>query len=240
MKIGILKTDSVREELVEHHGEYPDMFSELLQLQDPELHFTTYDAVARELPGDLHAADAYLITGSRHSVYDDADWIAELGDFVRELHWARKKLVGICFGHQLVAHFLGGRVALSEKGWGIGLHTTQLHESPVHSELEDVVRLLYSHQDQVEAAAHGGEVLGGSDFCPIAITRIDNHVLTFQGHPEFSPAYSRALFELRSHLYPPERYEAALRDLEAHNDSHAVARWIVNFFRDQAASIATP
>ncbi|MGB1140351.1 MAG: glutamine amidotransferase-related protein, partial [Halioglobus sp.] len=109
MKLGILKTDAVRPDFVPEFGEYPDMFAALLSRVDPAMEFVTYDVEEGEFPDDIDTADAYLITGSKSSVYDDKPWIKRLMQFVHELHVRRKKLVGICFGHQLVAEALGGK-----------------------------------------------------------------------------------------------------------------------------------
>ena len=117
MKIGILKTDTVRPEWVGTYGEYPDMFEALLRQVDPDLEFCTWDVEAGELPEDLSAVDGYIITGSKSSAYDDKPWIRALEDFIRHAHLVKVKLVGICFGHQLVARALGGLVDKSAKGW---------------------------------------------------------------------------------------------------------------------------
>ena len=103
MHIGILRTDSVRPEWVPTYGEYPDMFEHLLLAEDGDLIFTTWNVEAGELPDSVEVADGFLITGSKSSVYDDKDWIRSLEGFVRECHAARRKVIGICFGHQLVA-----------------------------------------------------------------------------------------------------------------------------------------
>ena len=109
MKLGILKTDAVRPEWVPEFGEYPDMFMALLAREDPQLEFAVYDVEQGIYPQDIDEVDAYLITGSKSSVYEDKPWIQELMEFVRVLDRRRKKIVGICFGHQLVAQALGGR-----------------------------------------------------------------------------------------------------------------------------------
>ena len=83
MKLGILKTDAVRPEWVPAFGEYPDMFAALLGREDPEMEFAVFDVEEGEYPADIDEVDAYLITGSKSSVYEDKEWIARLMDFVR-------------------------------------------------------------------------------------------------------------------------------------------------------------
>jgi len=232
MKIGVLKTDDVRKELVDEFGEYPEMFAELLRSQDPALEFTTYEVQRGQYPADIDEVDAYLITGSKTGVYEEKAWIAPLMDFVRKLHDARKPTIGICFGHQLIAHALGGRTRKSGKGWGIGVHSYELQETPAWmSEPMQNFNLLVSHQDQVEELPPGAKVLASSDFCPMAMVQVDDHMLSFQAHPEFTKPYSKSLMELRRETFGDELVEKGRTSLQ--NDVHesAVARWMLEFLR---------
>lgn len=232
MKIGILKSDDVYPVLAQEYGEYPDMFINLLSKVDPNLHFVIYAVQHGEYPAHIDDVDAYLITGSKASVYDDAGWIHQLIDFVRKLHEAQKKLVGICFGHQLVAHALGGRTAKSEKGWGIGRHSYQLTEQAAEfAPPGEEFSILASHQDQVVEPAEGAEILASSDFCPVAMTRVGDHILTFQGHPEFNPDYAHGLMDVRRDLYNDTLYNQAVDSLTLPLDQLQVAQWIVEFLR---------
>ena len=149
MHIGILRTDSVSREWVSTYGEYPDMFTRLLSAEDDALTFTTWNVEVGELPNGVEAADGFLITGSKSSVYDDKAWIRALEDFVRECHAARRKVIGICFGHQLVAQALGGVVAKSPKGWGVGVHCYTVDREGFDLADGEQFCLLASHQDQV-------------------------------------------------------------------------------------------
>lgn len=232
MKLGILKTDQVRPEWVPEFGEYPDMFMALLGRVDPTLEFTVYDVEQGEYPADIDEVDAYLITGSKSSVYDDKPWIATLMEFVRELDRRRKKLVGICFGHQLVAQALGGRTEKSPKGWGVGLHTHHFNTAPSwHDDAGADLDILVSHQDQVVTNAAGARVLASSEFCENAVCQIGEHILTFQGHPEFVPAYSREIMEFRREAIGEDVYRAGVASLDAPPQGERVARWILNFLR---------
>ncbi|WP_116368246.1 glutamine amidotransferase-related protein [Parahaliea mediterranea] len=232
MKLGILKTDAVRPEWVPGFGEYPDMFMALLGRLDPTLEFAVWDVEQGEYPEDIDVADAYLITGSKSSVYDDKPWIATLMDFVRELHRREKKIVGICFGHQLVAQALGGRVEKSPKGWGVGLHTHTFSSQPEwHDKAEPGFDILVSHQDQVVQNAAGAEVLAGSDFCENAVCQVGDHILTFQGHPEFVPGYSREIMEFRREQIGESAYTRGVASLASAPQSDRIGRWILNFLR---------
>ena len=235
MRIGILKTDAVRPEFVPEFGEYPDMFAALLGEADPALEFTTYDVEEGHYPEEIDEADAYLITGSKSSVYDDKDWIRDLEEFVRVLHQRRKPIIGICFGHQLVARALGGSTEKSEKGWGQGRHVATFSEKPGwHDGDTAEFYLLVSHQDQVTEPAPGSEVLAGSDFCENAVIQLGDHILTFQGHPEFLPGYSENILNLRREMIGEDVYLEGMASLDQPLDRERVARWIVNFLNGTA------
>lgn len=232
MKLGILKADAVRPEWAREFGEYPDMVAAVLSRADPAMEFVTYDVQNGEYPGDIDEVDAYLITGSKASVYDDEPWIARLADFVRELHARKKKLVGICFGHQLVAHALGGVTRKSPRGWGVGLHTYHFTSLPDwHDGGDPDLDILASHQDQVEKVAEGAVVLAGSEFCENAVTQLGDHILTLQGHPEFVPAYSRAVMNFRRDIIGEDAYTAGIASLAGEHQGDRAARWVINFLR---------
>ena len=232
MKLGILKTDAVRPEWVPDFGEYPDMFTALLGREDPELEFVVYDVEKGEYPDDIDDVDAYLITGSKSSVYEEKDWIYRLMDFVRELDARKKKIVGICFGHQIVAQALGGKTEKSSKGWGVGRHTHSFTESPDwHDGGKTDFDILVSHQDQVVRNAPDARVLASSDFCENAVVQIGDHILTFQGHPEFVSAYSREIMEYRRQAIGEEVYANGVASLATEPESQRIARWIINFLK---------
>ena len=230
IRLAILKTDYVRTEWVPEFGEYPDMFEAVFRKCEAEISFQTFDTQLNEYPADLDAFDAYLITGSKSSVYDKEPWIEILMEFVRELNEQQKKLIGICFGHQLVAQALGGRVEKSPKGWGVGVHTHIFNEIPEwHDGKTREFNILVSHQDQVIQNADGAKVLAGSDFCENAVCQLDNHVLTFQGHPEFVKDYSRKIIGFRKEMIGEKVSRAGLESLSIAPDSLKVTKWIANF-----------
>jgi GMP synthase-like glutamine amidotransferase len=232
MKLGILKTDAVRPEWVAEYGEYPDMFIALLKQVDPDLEFVVYDVERGHYPNDIDDVDAYLITGSKSGVYEDKPWIATLMGFVRKLHARRKKLIGVCFGHQLVAAALGGKVAKSPKGWGVGLHTHHFKDLPSwHDQNGSDLDILVSHQDQVLQVPDDMKVLAGSTFCENAVCQVGDHILTFQGHPEFVPGYANAIMALRRDIIGEDVYDRGVSSLVRSHEGQRVAQWMINFLR---------
>ena len=234
MRIAILATDHVRSEFQPEFGDYPDMFQALLGKAGEQLgvslKFTTHDVTEGEIPGSVDA-DAYLITGSKHSVYDDLPWIADLVAFLGEVLQQRRKIIGICFGHQLMAHFFGGRVGPAEQGWGVGLHESQVNElAPWYEGPSSAVKLLCSHKDQVLELPDGARTWSSSEFCPLGGFVISDQVWTTQGHPEFRHGYSEALMRLRrGDVIPEDVVDAGLASLVDAADDELVARWIVEF-----------
>jgi GMP synthase-like glutamine amidotransferase len=130
----------------------------------------------------------------------------------------------------LVAQALGGKAEKSSKGWGVGLHTHQFSAAPAWYDQGDLdLNILVSHQDQVVKNAKGARVLAGSTFCENAVCQIGDHILTFQGHPEFVSDYSREIMELRREMIGEPAYTAGMASLAVEQEGQRVARWILNF-----------
>lgn len=233
MRIGILQTDDVLEEIQPRFGDYPDMFVDLLsgdQHRRPQ--FSIYRVREGEFP-EPAACDAYVITGSRHSVYEDHSWIGELAQFVGNAMAAGQKIVGICFGHQLIAHYFGGRTEPASVGWGVGVHGAEIVSRERWMDPgQEWVRMLSSHKDQVVVLPEGARRVASSAFCPNAAFAIGDVVMTWQGHPEFGKDYVETVMRRREALLGPETFSAGLASLEEDIDRALLARWILNFVYD--------
>ncbi|MFQ5596502.1 MAG: GMP synthase [Nitrospiria bacterium] len=232
MNIGILEADHLSEGVRERFGTYSEMFQRLLRSVYNQFVFQTYPVIDCEYPDSLDSCDAYLITGSKASAYEDLLWIKGLQDYVITLDAHKKKLIGICFGHQIIAQALGGKVQKSGKGWGVGAASVSVfkHEPWIDTP-DDHFQLLVSHQDQVIQLPPKAERIAGNDFCPNASYQIGEHILTFQGHPEFSPDYLKYLIEGRRESIGTPQAEKALDSLQQKTDHLRIARWIVAFLK---------
>lgn len=241
--IGILQTDSVRPEFRDRHGDYPDMFRALLSRAAREaaagpVAFEEYDVQHGEYPSDPGECDGYVITGSRDSVYDDLPWIARLSDYVRLLHQRRHKLIGVCFGHQLVAQALGGETLAAAGGWAVGVHDSEVMVArPWMQPSSGRFALLSSHQDQVTKLPQEADLLARNSFCPVAAFGIGDHILAIQGHPEFEKPYAEALLRFRRERLGEAVFEAGLASLERPTQQSLIGQWMLAFLRFGAAPL---
>ena len=235
MKVGILITDAVRDELIGQYGDYPDMFENLLLGADKSLDIVRFD-VQQAVP-DVVDCDGYIITGSRYSVYDDLPWIRHLVDFVRDALSAGKKIVGVCFGHQLMAHYFGGLVEKSSNGWAVGVHKSEIILKQPWMDFNkgqsgNTFSLISSHQDQVVSMPTDASLYATNDFCPIAGFVVGHQVMTVQGHPEFDKDYASALLDIRRDVLGEDLVKRGKSTLNSPIDQQSWGRWILNFLQD--------
>jgi GMP synthase-like glutamine amidotransferase len=224
MDLAILETGKPPAGLAERFGTYPDMFARLLALPAAP---AVYDAQDCEFPDRPDAHAAYLVTGSPAGVYDPLPWIEPLKGFLRSAH-GKAKLVGICFGHQVMAEAFGGRVEKSGRGWGVGLQTYEVLERAPFMDGETSVSIPVSHQDQVVERPPHARVVAANLFSPFGFLAYDDQpAISMQFHPEFDPEYAKALIESRRPRLPDP--DAAIASLDRPNDRELVGGWIRRF-----------
>ena len=244
--LGILQCGHTPEELLGlRYANYPDLF---VQMLGPEaFDYRVWAVVDGEFPPDARACDAWLITGSRHGVYEPHDWIPPLESLIRDIRDAERPLVGICFGHQIIAQALGGRVEKFAGGWSVGRVEYRLDlDGDGEGAAREAVTLplMAYHQDQVIEPPPGAVSRGASNVCRHAALAIGDTIRTLQPHPEFDAAFVAGLLDTRGRVLPPERYEQAVDSLKEADDVEParaeVGRLIREFLRSGAARHGAP
>lgn len=241
MNIGILETGLLNEKLDGRYEPYPVMFAALLDRAGKNLSYQSYSVINGEMPDSVHECDGWLITGSRHGVYENLPWMLDLQTFIREIDVAKVPLVGICFGHQIVAQALGGEVVESDKGWGIGVQSYQvdavqpwMQRIPDQVHMPDQVNIYAFHQDQIVKLPPQAQVYSSSEFCPYAGLSYGDSIITMQAHPEFEEEYEVALLEMYGgNIVSETEAEEALewmRSTGQKADTQMLAEWIAEFF----------
>lgn len=214
VRLGILQTGTVPDEMADEHADYNQLFVNLLGAT--EFDYRHWAVLDGELPDSTADADAWLITGSRFGAYEDHPWIPPLENFIRQIYAADQPLVGICFGHQVIAQALGGRVEKFSGGWSVGRVEYNLDESVFGAESmssSNQTALMAFHQDQVVKAPDSAVTVGSTDFCKHAALLYGNRALTIQPHPEFDSEYIGGLLDARRAILPEEIVDMAAQTL---------------------------
>ncbi len=225
MHIGILQTGHLAGAMREKFGDHAALFARLFEPHGFE--FSVWNVVDMEFPGGPGVAEGWLVTGSRHAAYDDLPWIPRLEELIRDIHAADRPLVGVCFGHQIVAQAMGGRVEKFDGGWAVGRDTYDWDGRGV--------TLNAWHQDQVTAAPDGAETLAGNDFCAHAALLYGDRMFTVQPHPEFGDdavAGLIASYESTGGI-PEELLSAARGGLGRGSDRRDIAASMAGFLKER-------
>ena len=226
MNVGILETGRPPGDLAQRFGDYPAMFRDLL---GPGFETTSYDVQSGRLPERPEAHDAYLVTGSSAGVYEDRPWIEPLKAFLRTAK-GKAKLVGICFGHQIMAEAFGGKVEKSHHGWRVGLQTYHIVDPPDWMDGGETYSIPASHQDQIVDPPPNARVVARGERGPYGLLLYeDQPAFSIQAHPEFPPGFAQALIETRRKILTDP--DGAIASLDAPNDNERVAEWIRRFLR---------
>ena len=237
MRLTILQTGDVPAPLKPRFGHYPGMFRRMFDETGADFSYEDVPVHEGAPFPDPAQLDAVLIPGSAAGVYDTHySWMEPLRAFIQAAYASRTPMIGICFGHQIMADALGGDVRKSEKGWGLGRHTYGVTDRPqVLAGSPDTLAVACSHQDQVIVAPGEADVFLSSGFTPNAgLLYRNGAAISLQPHPEFDDAYTLALVELRRGKAPDAVIDAALASISTPSHSGEVAGYLGAFLRSAA------
>ena len=228
MRLCILDNDILDGYLGATYGSFGAMFIRLFRDAGAHWSMDVFNTQQGQYPTSFENYDAVLLTGSGADSFSDEPWVVELRRQTTELLRKNKKLVGVCFGHQLIALCLGAPVGRAPQGWGVGRQTYDWHR-PELAPGRTQFALLASHQDQVFELPPGATLAASSAYCPVAAFTVGDTVFCVQPHPEFEEPFSAHLLDKRRELLGEALYQRAHTSLALGHEGTDVARMIADF-----------
>ena len=232
--IGLLICDTVNPEVAQAAGQYWERFNNFFNNAESPINLIKYNIREGVWPKSPEECDGYLITGCVQSANDQDDWIIELVRFIRECYVGKVKMVGICFGHQIIAKAMGGRVELNPNGWGLGIKKQQvIVKKKWMKPSQKQFNIIASHQEHVVEIPGNAELICTSEHCKVSVFEISDLFLGFQGHPENSSFTSGVSIDRRKDELPKDIFDLAKRSLTIEAEQKLIAKWISGFFKQK-------
>jgi len=223
VKIGVIDLCIWLEEYQHDQAKFGELLAEWAG-RDLKADYAVIYVREREPLPDVAAFDGYILSGSELGVYDDADWMQPLRDWLIKAKEAGKPLFGVCFGHQIMADVFGGK-AEKVGPEEIGVRAFEIDGQTVTGHVW--------HQDQVTKVPPGAEVIGKADYCPVAALAYDFPAMSVQFHPEYAPDYvSTFLKRSKGEVLSDDDTDKAVAQFDASDvEADLFAKQAGDFFR---------
>ncbi|KAE9370132.1 class I glutamine amidotransferase-like protein [Stipitochalara longipes BDJ] len=247
LRIAILECGTPLPNTVNKYGSYGGVFASLLRsgadaLSYPNLSsssglsISTFDVINTQSYPSLQEIDAILLTASGYNAFDEDPWILKLVAFVKEvLEQRRVRIIGACFGHQIVGRALGARVGKSDKGWEVGVTRIELTKRGQEIFGQSTLALHQIHGDIVYDYPPGVEELAYTDACPVQSMYISKRVMTVQGHPEFTEEIMKELLDraYATGFFDKKLFEDSMKKVDKYQDGVVVAQAFLRFLLEE-------
>ena len=221
----IVKSGKTLPELVARRGDYEDWISAGMGLARSRVAIApVYEDASLPEPASLAGV---VVTGSSAMVSQRAPWSERTAVWLASAALAGTPVLGICYGHQLLAHSLGGRVGPNPRGREIGSIEVSLHDAargdPLFAELPAQVRMQASHVEAVLELPAGARLLASSRGDPHQAFAVADHAWGVQFHPEFDADVVRTYLEARRDAVSAEGLDPDALLCGASDSPHGVA-----------------
>ncbi|KAL1953312.1 hypothetical protein VTO42DRAFT_3019 [Malbranchea cinnamomea] len=247
LRIAVLECDVPLTQTRAKYGGYGGLFETLLRsaaetLNQPDivhpqdgLEVTKWNIVDDDKYPSLDDVDGILLTGSKHTAFHNDLWILRLVEFTKKvLAQDRVRMVGICFGHQIIARALGAKLGSNEKGWEVAVRDVDLTEEGKKLFGLEKLRIQQMHRDIVYSLPPSTIPLGSSPLCEVQGMYSPRRFITVQGHPEFNEEIVREIIQVRREtgVFSQEVYEAGMETVANEHDGLALARTFIKFLAE--------
>lgn len=245
IRLAILECDTPVPSVDDQYGGYRGVFKALLDAgakaeghlsADDVLEISAYQVVEEpDVYPDLNNIDALLLTGSKHDSFADSPWTQKLVKFTTEaLQHSHIRIIGVCFGHQIIARALGVKVGRNPGGWEAAVHDVQLTSRGKEIFNLDKLRIHQMHRDVVLSLPEGVESLGSSPVCQNQGMYKARQILTVQGHPEFTSTIVREIIEVRHNtgVFDDDAYKTHIQKADLPHDGITVSRSFLKFLSE--------
>ncbi|KAA8652454.1 hypothetical protein EYZ11_005080 [Aspergillus tanneri] len=247
LRIAVLECDTPPDKINTKYGGYVGVFTSLLHEStkalrqsdrlDPEsgLDITGWDVVTAQEYPKLEDVDALLLTGSKHNAFDNYPWIVKLVEYTRNaIESSRIKILGICFGHQIIGRALGAKIGRSDIGWEVAVCDVDLTEKGKELFGREKLRIQQMHQDFVFDYPSNVISLGTSPRCAMQGMYLPGRFITVQGHPEFTEEIVTEVVTLRTKagVFSKEQSEDFLERAKNQHDGIAIGIVFLKFLLD--------
>jgi GMP synthase-like glutamine amidotransferase len=232
MKIALLQADKIPEH--RHSvsgGDYPQMFTNFFLKTETNVNIDVFNVISQNYPNNFNDYDGFIITGSRATAFVQQPWIKSLENKIKMLHLSKKKLIGTCFGHQIIAQALGGKVKQATKGWNVGMqHIKIINAQQWMKPMQTRLNLAFCHRDHVVKLPKHANLIATNDLIPMQMFVIEEHIWGIQAHPEMLRAHNVLLAKKQKNRSSQQCiYNSDHSPVQDHGQ--LIAHWMVNFLK---------